>query len=173
MQDPGIQRACGKTRLGLSSSTSGMSTLAQRGPSPLPTSPLQDPASHRSVATTAPTLPHVLQTCSCEAEVANTWKYGGKALQTGLESLTIPFLPPGMCCQGAHGGPSSGGGPAGSQQACLPIQTAFLPYLCIPGEPPSPSAGRLRPALSALLPLWSSPRHALVRLQTAAVLQAG
>ena len=153
MQDPGIRRAQGSPP-GPVTIHPRMSTLPSGAPSPLPTSPLQDPASHRSVDATAPHPAPCAANMFLRAEVANTWKYRGKALQTGLESLTLHSVPSPrhvLSC-GAHGGPSfwrgTGRKPAG--RACPSRQ----PYLCIPGEPPSPSVALscpLRPSS-----LWSS-----------------
>ena len=87
---------------------------------------------------------------------------------------SIPFLPPGAWCHAGHtAGPRSGGGQAGSQQG-VPAHPDSLSSLPVhPRELPSPSAGR--PALPSppFFPPELGSRHALVRLQTAAVLQAG
>ena len=128
MQDPGIRRAQGSPP-GPVTIHPRMSTLPSGAPSPLPTSPLQDPASHRSVDATAPHPAPCAANMFLRAEVANTWKYRGKALQMGLESLTLHSVPSPrhvLSC-GAHGGPSfwrgTGRKPAG--RACPSRQPQF------------------------------------------------
>lgn len=152
MQDPGIRRAQGSPP-GPVTIHPRMSTLPSGAPSPLPTSPLQDPASHRSVDATAPHPAPCAANMFLRAEVANTWKYRGKALQTGLESLTLHSVPSPrhvLSC-GAHGGPSfwrgTGRKPAG--RACPSRQPFFL-TCASPVSRPRPRSPC--PALSALLP---------------------
>lgn len=157
MQDPGIQRAQGSPP-GPVIIHPRMSTLPSGAPSPLPTSPLQDPASHRSVDTTAPHPAPCAANMFLRAEVANTWKYGGKALQTGLESLTLHSVPSPrhvLSC-GAHGGPSfwrgTGRKPAG--RACPSRQPFFL-TCASPVSRPRPRSVAL-PCPLRPSSLWSS-----------------